>query len=285
MKWADKTKPFVMWNEFKDVKYADMDLEKENLHFYFVGMEMARGTKIGWDDFWGSFHLYASLVDLSVHRLFTNIHWDNIPFEPCGYQSWAKALPDSDPMKEDILKGGICMNAKKIVKTKGARYKEVLPVNGGSVDGGIRIFLDWYDCMPGGASPTTGVPLICDNKWKHISLMLMAYEKTVNIKNYNTPIKYAHKEIDRVLPMKTLRYEATIYLKWVELYTDIGAITKNWIKDQIATIESFSRKTSEKSIANIPNNYLSQGKVIMSDMNYHLEIVTSNSKTEIYRYY
>lgn len=79
LKWADKTQPFVMWNEYTDVKYADMDLDKENLNFYFVGMGMSRGTKVAWDDFWGSFHLYASILDLSEHRLFTNIHWDNIP--------------------------------------------------------------------------------------------------------------------------------------------------------------------------------------------------------------
>jgi hypothetical protein len=188
-------------------------------------------------------------------------------------------------MKKDILKAGICLNPKKIVKTKGARYKEVLPIRGGSVNGGIRIMIDWYDCMPGGASPTTGIPLVCDNEWKDIFLLLMAYEKTVNVKNYNTPIKYVHKEIDRVIAMKTLRYEANINMKWVELYTDVGSITKQWIMDPVASIESFSRRTGEKSMANIQNNYLSQGKVLMKDFNYHLEIVTSNSKTEIYRYY
>ena len=34
-KWTDKSKPFVMWNQYKDQEYPQMDLWKENFHFYF----------------------------------------------------------------------------------------------------------------------------------------------------------------------------------------------------------------------------------------------------------
>ena len=78
-KWADKSKPFVMWNQYKDVEYADIDLDNEQFNFYFMGMHMLKGTKISWNEFWGSYHMYASILDLSEHRLFTNSHWDNIP--------------------------------------------------------------------------------------------------------------------------------------------------------------------------------------------------------------
>ena len=285
IKWADKSQPFVMWNAYKDVEYADIDLDKEQFHFYWMGMNLIRGTKITWTEFWGSYHMYASLLDLSAHRLGTNVLWDNIPLEPCSNQAWAKALPADDTVGKDILRAGICLNPKKIVKTTGAIYEEVLPIKGGTVNGGIRIMVDWYNCMAGGAAPTTGIPLTCDNLWPGTSLLFMSYEKTINVKNYDNPIKSAHKEIDRVIPMNALRYEANIYLKWVELYTDVGTIAKDWVKEGVVTIENFTRRTGEKTMANITNNYLSQGKVIMSDMNYHLEIATSNDKTEIYRYY
>ena len=145
--------------------------------------------------------------------------------------------------------------------------------------------VDWYNCMAGGAAPTTGIPLTCDKLWPGTALMFLAYEKTVNVKNYDNPIKAAHREIDRVISANSLRFEANISLKWVELYTDIGTLAKDWIKEPVVTIESYTKTTGEKSMANIPYNYLSQGKAIMADFNWHVEIVTSNDKTEIYRYY
>ena len=79
MKWADKSQPFVMWNAYKDAKYADIDLDKECFQIYFIGIGLLNGDPLPWNDFWGSFHMYASLLDLSDHRMDTYDYWDNIP--------------------------------------------------------------------------------------------------------------------------------------------------------------------------------------------------------------
>ena len=63
LKWTDKSKPFVMWNQYKDQEYPQVDLWKENFQFYFIPMDMRNGTYPVWDQFWGSYHIYASIVD------------------------------------------------------------------------------------------------------------------------------------------------------------------------------------------------------------------------------
>ena len=62
-KWADTSRPRVMWNAYSDVKYAEIDLWKENFHFYFVGMDLTTGQVLIPEVFWGSFQLYASILD------------------------------------------------------------------------------------------------------------------------------------------------------------------------------------------------------------------------------
>jgi hypothetical protein len=44
-------------------------------------------------------------------------------------------------------------------------------------------------------------------------------------------------------------------------------------------------ETGEKSLANIPRNYLSQGQMFYSDIDLHIEIMTINEKVDIYRSY
>jgi len=144
---------------------------------------------------------------------------------------------------------------------------------------------DFYRCINGGAAPTTGIPTTCDNTWAASTLMIHSYEKTVNVKFYDKPINNVHRELDRIIPMVGLRYEADITVKWVDLYTDVGAIAKDWQLERLPSMLSYTKSAGEKSMANIAKNYLSQGRVIMADFEYHLEITSSNDKTEIYRYY
>ena len=63
LKWTDKSKPFVMWNQYKDQEYPQMDLWKENFHFYFIPTDLRNGSYPVWDQFWGSYHIYATIVD------------------------------------------------------------------------------------------------------------------------------------------------------------------------------------------------------------------------------
>ena len=41
----------------------------------------------------------------------------------------------------------------------------------------------------------------------------------------------------------------------------------------------------DKSLANIPRNFGSQGRVFYADLDFHMEIMTTNEKVEIYRGY
>ena len=39
-KWRDKSKPLVMWNEYKDEAHPEIDLWKENFHFYILPLDL-----------------------------------------------------------------------------------------------------------------------------------------------------------------------------------------------------------------------------------------------------
>ena len=111
------------------------------------------------------------------------------------------------------------------------------------------------------------------------------YEKTVNVKHYESPIESSHTSFDRLMPSANLRYDAAIEIKYLDLYTETGYLTKDWKLDQVPTVQNFQRVTGDWSISNIRSNFLSQGRLFMTDMQYHLEISTSNEKTEIWRSY
>jgi len=177
------------------------------------------------------------------------------------------------------------MKPESKVPTPGGEYTEVLPLRDGKLNGGQRIMFDAYRCMNGGAPPTTAFTTTCDNAYPSSALMIHGYQASINVKFYDNPVAGVHKEIDRVMPMVGLRYEADMVIGWVDLYTDTGQISKNWVEDHVPTLISNVKVASEKSMANIAKNYLSQGKIIMADFEYHLEIASSNDRTEIWRYY
>jgi hypothetical protein len=196
----------------------------------------------------------------------TRQYWNNIPLQKCGEQEWAKALPDTDKSKKTILEYGICLNPLKMVKSKLARFKETLPIRGGTGPESQRVMIDFYQCFPGGALPTTGVPTTCDTQFPSSVLLHMKfYEKTVNVKYYEQPIGSAHATIDRVIPSKKLRYEGAVAIKQLDLFTDVGHFVKDWKKKQVPTIHHYKRSISERSVDNIARNYMSQGKIIMAD--------------------
>jgi hypothetical protein len=130
-------------------------------------------------------------------------------------QEWAKALPETDTLKKTILDYGICLNPLKMVRSKLAQFKGTLPIRGGAAGpGSQRVLIDFYQCLPGGALPTTGVPTTCDTEWPSSVLVnIESYEKTVNVKYYEQPIGSAHERIDRFIPSKTLSYLADVEIK------------------------------------------------------------------------
>ena len=166
-----------------------------------------------------------------------------------------------------------------------SQLEKGMPISGGKLAGGQRITLALFKCLPGGGAPTQGLEPDCKRKADAASILTYLYEKTVNVKYYEDPIRSTHREIDRLIPANTLRFEAEMTLKWIDLYTDVGLLAQDLKHQPIVTVQTFSKTTSEKSMNNIPKNYLSQGKIIMADLEYHLEISTSNDKTQVYRYY
>ena len=184
-----------------------------------------------------------------------------------------------------IRDGAVCLKPKDMVAEAGKEYTELLPVMDGKLSGGKRLMIDIYPCMAGGGSPTPNIPSSCDMLYRSSGILTKVYEKTVNVKFYDKPINNAFREIDRMIPADGLRYEADATFKWIDLYTDIGQIAKDWTLDKVATMQEFRKSAGEKKMSNIMGNFLSQGKVIMADFDLHIEISTSNNKTEIYRYY
>lgn len=284
-RWADMSKPFVMWNQYKDKAYPEIDLWKENFHFYVLPIDLCYSRYIKWEDFWKSYHIYASIMDNSAHLTGTHQHWNNMPFEKCGDQDWAHALPDTDVLKEAIVESAICINPLKTVRTPLAQFTETLPIRGGTSVGSQRVFIDFYPCIPGGASPTTGIPTTCNDKKFGAALEMYIYDKTVNVKYYEQPVASAHVRTDILVPAKALRFEAAVKIKQVDLYTDVGKFAKDWEKVAVPSVSDFVKTSNESSLSNLTNNYMSQGKAFLIDYLYHLELATTNEKTEIFRYY
>jgi hypothetical protein len=186
--------------------------------------------------------------------------------QKCGEQEWAKALPDADKSKKLLLEYGICLNPLKIVRSKLAQFKETLPIRGGTGPGSQQVRIDFYQCLPGGALPTTGVPAICETHFpSSVLLQVKLYEKTVNVKYYEQPIGSASPEIDRAIPSKTLKYLADVEIKQLVLYTDVGNFVKDWKKEHVPAIHQVKTTINERSVNNIVGNFLSQGKIIMAD--------------------
>jgi hypothetical protein len=213
-KWRDDSKPSVMWNEYRGQVHPEIDLWKENFHFYILPVDIRSRNFLLWDQFWGSYSVYASILDQSEHLRATHQHWTNIPFQKCGEQEWAKALPDTDKNKKFVLDYGICLNPFKMVRGPLSRFTETLPIRGGTGVGCQRVMIDFYQCLPGGAFPTTGIPTTCDTQWPGgILLQMKLYEKTVNVKSYEQPVESSHVIVDRLIPAKTFRFEAALQIK------------------------------------------------------------------------
>ena len=137
-------------------------------------------------------------------------YWSHIPFQKCGEQEWAKALPDTEKSKNIILEYGICLDPLKMVKSKVAQFQETLPIRHGNGTGSQRVMIDIYKCIPGGGLPTTGIPATCDSQWFGAGINMYIYEKTVNVKHYDKPVDSAHVKVDRLIPANALRFEAAV---------------------------------------------------------------------------
>jgi hypothetical protein len=67
--------------------------------------------------------------------------------------------------------------------------------------------------------------------------------------------------------------------------TDKGIFTQNVEIKKMLTLFDSNNEVNEKSLKNIARNYVSQGMLFYTDLEIHLEIMSSNEKVEIYRSY
>lgn len=191
----------------------------------------------------------------------------NIPIVKCETQEWWSTQNDDELVKE-IKDTFFCLDLKDF------------KIHGGGGWPRSDIMMDLYVCQPGSLKP-------CNPTLKPSEMIIKSwiYEETANIKDYHKPITRVHRELSKVIPSKILRYHVTYSLGWTEVNTDKGFLRQSWEQVRMPTIFETQSGSSEKDQANIPLNYLSQGRVFYSDLEYHIVIQTTNEKLEIYRSY
>ena len=116
-------------------------------------------------------------------------------------------------------------------------------------------------------------------------LTTFVYEKTANIKDYKNPISQVNRELNTIIPSPGLRYASKYWLGYTDIITDKGFWTSDLETKKMITVFDYAERAHEKSLANIPRNFGSQGRVFYSDIDLHIEIVTTNKKIEIHRNY
>jgi hypothetical protein len=140
--------------------------------------------------------------------------------------------------------------------------------------------VDIYSCQPGGPKP-------CNIQMNTNDMLIstFVYEKTANIIDYNNPISQVNRQLNTILPSPGLRYKRKYMLGWTDIITDKGFWSSDLETKKIITLFDIASGVTEKSLANIPRNFLSQGRLFYSDIDCQIEIVTTNEKVEIYRSY
>jgi hypothetical protein len=143
-----------------------------------------------------------------------------------------------------------------------------------------RVMVDIYSCQPGGPRP-------CNIQMNTNDMLIstFVYEKTANIKDYKNPIYQVNRELNMIIPSPGLRYERRYSLGYTDIITDKGFWTSHVETKKMITLFDTQERAGEKSLANIPRNYLSQGRLFYSDLDLHIELVATNEKVEIYRHY
>ena len=73
----------------------------------------------------------------------------------------------------------------------------------------------------------------------------------------------------------------------VEFLDDVGSFSEEWLTSKYVkqSYDNSLRSTGPRGPENFITNYLSQGKFFAKDLYWHIELLTSNHKTEIRRSY
>jgi hypothetical protein len=160
---------------------------------------------------------------------------------------------------------------------------ESLLLYGGEIGDTMRVNIDVYDCQQSESS----VPCNQTLKPHDVLLQIMVLEETLDIKLVDNPFGYNHKSIEyRVLSYK-LRFTTVYAIKLVDFLDDRGWFSEDWRLRKYLTnsFKDSKTKTGPTGPENIPLNFITQGKIFMKDFYWHIQINTTNSRTEIRRSY
>jgi hypothetical protein len=72
-------------NRYRANELATVDLEKQDVHFYFSIMNLTNGMNVRWDEFWPNFSLWASIIVSLPGGAF---EWEPIEIVKCESLSW-----------------------------------------------------------------------------------------------------------------------------------------------------------------------------------------------------
>ena len=140
--------------------------------------------------------------------------------------------------------------------------------------------IDIYPCQPGGSKP-------CNIKMTPTNMQVStwAYEQTAKIKDYEDPISNVNREVGRIIPSAGLRYARAFQVGQTDIITDRGSLISNLETKKMLTLFDSNNEVNEKSVDNIARNFIGQGRLFYSDVEIHMEIMSSNEKVELYRSY
>jgi hypothetical protein len=120
---------------------------------------------------------------------------------------------------------------------------------------------------------------------REMLISTFVYEKTANIRDFEDPITQFNREVNMIIPSAGLRYTRKYYLGWTDIITDKGFITSDMETKKMITLFDTEGMAMEKTLANIPMNFASQGRIFYSDLDIHIEVMVTNDQVDLYRNY
>ena len=160
---------------------------------------------------------------------------------------------------------------------------ESLVLYGGQLGNHMKVMINVYDCTQSESS----VPCNQTLAPQDILLQMMVAEQTLDVKNVDNPWGYNHKSIEyRVLSYK-LRFNTMYAIKQVDFLDDRGWFSEDWrLRKYLTNSHKDSRMVSAPiGLENLIMNYVSQGRIFTKDFYWHIQLNTTNSRTEIRRSY
>lgn len=266
--------PITLYSSFMAPKDANIELNSADTHFYFNAYPLTTGINLKSHEFWPNFNLFAS-VQSKGHKDQPHTggrKWTNIPITNCSDTKWVKDLPDTEAQKKFLMEDCFCQNSDKI-----EIYGGTTPTNHS------KLMIDFYTCQPN----TNGLNINCVNQIPIYNVLVEfnIMEKSIDVKDYENPIKRTFRRIDSMGGSDVQRYESKFFIKDTELHSNKGQLIAQWEMQRVVTLHDQHKQTSWIHPRNIPLNFLSQGRPFDTDANWHIEVISVKDKVQVYRSY